>query len=338
MNPPHCTMISAISFLSFSVLLITSNAAIYSHDSPISQVYQFSNMTWVENIAVRSNGQLLLSMLTQPELWSINPLDPHPKPSLVYQFPNATGLFGVVEIEPDVFAVVATSFALTSDISVPNSVAIWKVNLRKRAPEVHKAANIPAGGSLNGLARLSRNAVLGSDTRAGVVHRIDLDTGNSAIVLQDETMNGPIALPTYGVDGIRIHGRYLYYDNVGKGLFCRISIDLDTGAATGPVEIISDAVQGADDFALSKTAHTAYVANFLQNSLARVSADGEVQVIAGGPDGALFHGPTSAQFGRTPLDRDIVYVVSSGATFNQSAISGFDFLEGGKVVAVKVRD
>ncbi|KAF2175375.1 hypothetical protein K469DRAFT_683979 [Zopfia rhizophila CBS 207.26] len=295
-------------------------------------------MTWIENIAVRSNGQLLLSVFTQPELRGINPLDPYPKPSLVYQFPNATGLLGTTEIEPDLFAVVTTNFSFTTGVSVPGSCTIWKVNLRNPTPEVRKAANIPAGGALNGIARLSRNVVLGSDTWAGVVHRIDLDTGNSAIVIHDETMKGPEALPTFGINGIRIHGRYLYYDNIGKGLFCRIPIDLRTGAATGPVEIISDDVQGADDFALSETAQTAYVANFLQNLLVRVTAQGKAKIIAGGPDGALFHGPTSAQFGRTPLDRNVVYVVSSGATFNPSASSGFDFVEGGKVVAVTVRD
>lgn len=328
-------MIRYLPFLFFSILLVTSNAVISNHDSPTRLVYQFLNMTWIENVAVRSNGQLLLSMLTQPELRSINPLDPSPKPSLVYRFPNSTGLFGITEIEPDIFAVVAGSLALTGDVFAPNSFALWKVNLRRHPPEVRKAANIPAGRALNGLARLSRNTVLGSDTWAGVVYHIDLDTGNSVIALQDETMKGPVALPRFGVNGIKTHGRYLYYVNIGKGLFCRIPIDLRTGTSTGPVEIISDAVQGADDFALSETAQTTYIANFLQNSLARVAADGKVEVIAGGPDGALFHGPTSAQLGRTSIDCKVVYVVSSGAIFSPSA-SSLNFVEGGKIVAVEV--
>jgi len=148
-------------------------------------------------------------------------------------------------------------------------------------------------------------------------------------------MKGPVALPRFGVNGIRTHGRYLYYVSIGKGLFCRIPIDMRTGTSTGPVEVISDAVQGADDFALSETAQTTYIANFLQNSLARVTANGEVEVIAGGPDGALFHGPTSAQMGRTSIDCKVVYVVSSGAIFSPSA-SSLNFVEGGKIVAVEV--
>ncbi|KAF2178009.1 hypothetical protein K469DRAFT_643356 [Zopfia rhizophila CBS 207.26] len=325
-------MISYLLFLLFSILLAASNAVISNHDSLTRLVYQFPNLTRIENVAVRSNGHLLLSMLTQPELRSINPLDPTPEPSLVYQFPNSTSVFGIAEIEPDIFAVVAGNLSFP-----PNNFAIWMVNHRKRVPEVRKAANIPAGGILNGLARLSHNTVLGSDILAGVIYRINLDTGDSSIAVQDETMKSPVALPGFGVNGIRIHGRYLYYVNIGKGLFCRIPINLRTGTANSPVEIISDLVQGADDFALSKTGQTAYIANLLQNSLVRVAADGEVKVIAGGPDGALFIGPTSAQLGRTPLDREVVYVVSSGAVFNPST-GGFDSVEGGKIVAVKVYD
>jgi hypothetical protein len=72
------------------------------------------------------------------------------------------------------------------------------------------------------------------------------------------------------------------------------------------------------------------------NSLVRVKTNEETEVIAGGPDGAVLVGPTSAQLGRTPLDWDVVYVVSSGAVFNPSTGS-YDSMEGGKVVAVRLR-
>ena len=329
-------MISCLLLLPLAILSAASSAAKSKQGGPTSLVYQFPNLTRVENIAVRSNGQLLVTLLTQPELRSINPSVPNPQTSLVYQFPNATSVFGITETEPDVFAVATANLSFTGAYA-PKDYAVWVVNLRKHAPEVRKAASIPGSGTLNGLARLSHNTVLGSDIVAGAIHRIDLNTGNSAVVIQDDALRAPVDLPGFGVNGIRTHGRYLYFVNIGKGLLGRIPIDSRTGAATGPVEIISDGVRGVDDFALSKTARTVYAASLFQNALVEVASNGETEIIAGGPDGALFVGPTSAQLGRTPQDRNVVYVVSSGAVFDPST-GGFNSVEGGKVVAVKLQN
>jgi hypothetical protein len=47
-------------------------------------VYQFpTKPTWVENIAVRPNGQLLVTLLTSPEVWLINPTNPQQRHSSI---------------------------------------------------------------------------------------------------------------------------------------------------------------------------------------------------------------------------------------------------------------
>jgi hypothetical protein len=67
----------------------------------------------------------------------------------------------------------------------------------------------------------------------------------------------------------------------------------------------------------------------------KVAAGGSTEVVAGGPDGKVFVGPTSAQFGRTLVDRETLYVVSSGAVFNPDT-GAYDDVEGGKIVAARV--
>lgn len=83
---------------------------LHSTDSPILRdVWQFPNDTWIENIAVRSNGQLLVTLLTVPELYQVDPAGAQ-EPKLVYRFPQALGLFGIAELETDVFGVISSNF------------------------------------------------------------------------------------------------------------------------------------------------------------------------------------------------------------------------------------
>src|ERR1700761_4932125 len=56
-------------------------------------IYEFENETWVENIAVRSNGKLLVTLITAPEVWEVDPIES--TASLVYKFPNASSALGI---------------------------------------------------------------------------------------------------------------------------------------------------------------------------------------------------------------------------------------------------
>lgn len=313
----------------FLLLSFLSIAASTPTPSSPQLVYQFPNFTRLENIAVRKNGNLLLTSLSGPSLYTLNPNAQNPQPSVIYQFPDTNSLYGITELSPNIFAVVAGP----SDPATNPTFSVWTLNLRNPGPPVaNKAATMPAGATLNGLARLSKNVVLSSDIVAGVVYRIDLSSGQSTIALQDATL-GPVP----GVNGIRLKGQYLHFVNYGKGIYARVPINLQTGTATGPVEIIYEgtALMGADDFALARKGDAAFIAVLDQNSLVKVTGAGTTEVVAGGADGALFVGPTSAQFGRKAGDRNVLYVVSSGARFNP-ATGMYEDVEGGKITAVRV--
>jgi hypothetical protein len=68
---------------------------------PLETVHAFSIGAFTENIAVRQNGQLLLTVATSGELWMLDVVQETPAPVLVHQFEQ--GIAGIVEMGKDQF-------------------------------------------------------------------------------------------------------------------------------------------------------------------------------------------------------------------------------------------
>ncbi|KAF2840700.1 hypothetical protein M501DRAFT_1001709 [Patellaria atrata CBS 101060] len=277
----------------------------------ISPIYEFPNGTWVENIAVRSNGNLLVSLISTPELWEIDPFGPD-RPKLLHEFPERHGLFGIIELSPDIFAVITGVFDLSDVSYTPGSSAVWKVVIKHgKKVSVEKITDVPEAGLLNGMTLVLKNppTVLMSDSDLGSIWRLNTETKEYAQVLSDETMTWPPDVPSpIGINGVRKLNDYVYYVNFVKGLFCRVKVRKD-GTAKGPYEVITDELSFPDDFALMQDG-TAYIAGNPSNSVFRVTPGGEVTTIAGGANSTLFASTTSAAFGRTRKDRGTLYAVT----------------------------
>ena len=140
----------------------------------ISTLYEFPKGAWVENIAVRSNGQLLITRTDVPELYLVDPL--HPSASLVHQFTSATGLLGIAEVAHDIFAVIAGKIDLATASAVPGSFVIWKVDMRSAKAAVSKIAEVPEALFLNGMTLFNAktSTVLIADSKKGVIWRLDV--------------------------------------------------------------------------------------------------------------------------------------------------------------------
>ena len=76
---------------------------------PIRNIYTFPNNTFIENIAVRANSKLVVTSMSVPTLFVIDPTVPSPSAQVVHTFPNASGLMGVTEISPNKFVVISSS-------------------------------------------------------------------------------------------------------------------------------------------------------------------------------------------------------------------------------------
>ncbi|KAH7025518.1 hypothetical protein B0J12DRAFT_685842 [Macrophomina phaseolina] len=310
------------------------NSALFPASPPSARVvYQFPNGTWVENIAARANGNLLVTLVNVPELWEIDPSSPPAHEStakLIHRFPDTPMLTGITEIAPDTFA-----------IGSPQT--LWRADLTTSPPSISPIVSSPSFRNLNGLATLDPSHVLAADSMLGVVWRIDVDTGAHEAVLQHDTMAPTTDLgPLVGVNGLGLllddgdgdgdgDGDYLYYNNCPRALLCRVRIDRATARAAGPYEVVAERAM-ADDFALGADG-AAYLAGLVENVVTRVGPDGAKAVVAGATASRELAGATAAAWGRAPRDEGVLYVTTGGIWGVPVTETVF---EGGKVMAVRV--
>lgn len=292
-----------------------------SSPSNLHEIYRFPNGTWVENIAIRPNGNLLVSLVNTPQLWEITPTPPgHSTAQLVHHFNDAETVNGITELSPDTYAVIASN-------------SVWKVDLNayKGVPKPIHIAKLPAG-TLNGMATFGddRKSVAISDSQLGLVWRLNTHTGNYTVIHKDETMapNNELGL-LLGINGLRITNGYLYYNNSPRRIFCRVRIDGRTGRALGPYEIIANNVL-ADDFAV-KPDGVAYLAGLVDNVVTQVFPNGSHKVIAGSLDSKELMTATSAALGKSVEGRDILYVTTGGESEHPVKNTN---TRGGKVMAL----
>jgi hypothetical protein len=308
------------------LLSILSSFCLATLDGPVSAnaglslnpIREFSRGSWIENIAVRSNGHLLLTFYDKPEVWQVDPLTRQAKPILVYRFPSANGCLGITEVSPDKFAVIVGK--MKSKIDPGASSNIWTLDLRggRLGASQITQQNAPPLNLLNGLTTLSPNAVLAADTVAGVIRCINLNNGASTIVVND----------TLGVNGVRLRGGILYYTNIIKGTFSQIPIDTRSGIATGQAQILAKNHFGADDFALDPKRNAAYGVNNLQNYVYHVDFAARISTTVA--KSSLLSGATSAQFGRAKGDEKTLYVTTNGGT-----VKNVLNLAKGKIIAIR---
>jgi hypothetical protein len=298
-------------------------------------VYQFPNTTWLENIAVRSNGHIIVNLLDRPEMYQVNPFTRPATASLIHRFESYAGLLGVAEITPDIFAVVVGNFSVATLTTTPGSFSVWKVNLRQNPPRIDKIADIVEAELLNGMARLNSHAVMIADSQRGLVYYLDTNTGSYHVAMEDATMKPlPNQVVAIGINGVKIVRGFLYFTNTFAQTLVRVKVDRVTGEAVGPYEVVARNLSPADDFALAEDG-TAFVAGVVLNIVTEVSPQGSAKVIAGNLNSTDVAGATSASLGRTPWDRNVVYVATNGGY--GSPVNG-TFVEGGKVMGIKIHD
>ncbi|CAM6114521.1 unnamed protein product [Calypogeia fissa] len=326
--------------IAIGILSLSPAVTGYSHShsvKAVTELWQFPNNTWVENLAVRSNGKLLVTLLTAPEVWQVDPLKDE-EPFLVARFPNAIGALGIAELENDVFVVATRNFSV-QEVRLLNtdSNAVWTVDVREmvgssKGVKVSKITDIPDALVLNGMVTLDAKTglVLVADSENGWIYRVNALTGEYKVVLDDITLKPTNVLPL-GVNGIRLRDGVVYYTSSAQGQFGRVKINSTDGTAMGPFFLIAG--NGfADDFDLDPSLNgMAYSCTNPFNDLKTIAMDGAVNTILGGVESTLIAGDTSARFGREKKQRTL-YITTNGGL--PRPVNGR--IEGGKVMAVEL--
>jgi hypothetical protein len=330
---------------------LISVAASFAESSPHSQrhdlpavrtIHEFPNETWIENIAVRENGNLLTTLITVPELWEIDPFTSEAQ--LVHHFETATSVFGIAEVECDLFVVALGNWSYEHQVQ-PGTWSIWTVDLRQgNGVKAKKVTDIPEAHYLEGMTALpsSPGTVLSAESTLGMIYRVNVFTGDYSVVIKNDALKpAKNAIVPLGVNGIRLpqkrwynrdEEQYLYFVNTfGAPFLGRFPVDSE-GSATGSVEDVVKYAPGhveGDDFALDSEGY-AWVTTNSANSLMKVDVrTGAIKKILGGQNQTVIAGADSAQFGRTRRDRNILYITTTGGI----VVPAPGGIVGGKVVA-----
>ena len=327
-----CSLLFSAPFLSTSLALPASDTIAAKTSQtlplPITIIHEFPPQTWVENLAVKSCGNILVTLLTSPDIYQIDPSQ-QTSPILVHSFPPYRGLLGIAELEHNIFYVAASNFSLDPAINTTNAWAIFKLDVTNGPTKAQatKIADFPKAGLLNGVTVLNRAAgtILIADSGAGVVYRLNVRTGRADKVIDDPTMKA-VGAPPIGVNGLKIRDGNLFFTNGNQGIFVRIPIK-STGEPSGPTVVLSRDIKGADDFILD-SAGNEFIAENGQNNLAFLrSTGGNTTILAGAPleDPTLLAGPSAVAFGRLHSDKKSLYItttagLASGA--NRSDLGG----------------
>src|SRR3569833_4236590 len=162
---------------------------------------------WLEIIAVRANGQLLLPHTNVPELRSFSPETK--TATRLLTFSGALGLTGITELSPDVFAVMAGNFSTRSMSVRAGSWAVWKVDLTAATPKATLVKRVPESGFFLGTTTLSNDTILIAKTNKNTHNKKNKNTNNNNNKHTDKSMdrNGQPA----GIHGLHYIDGYAYY-------------------------------------------------------------------------------------------------------------------------------
>lgn len=309
------------SFLTASSLVVSLHPEKRDDGLPVRLLYEYPVGTWVENIVVRPSGELLMTLINTPHIDQLNQFDPDPVPTTVSVVPNGTAVFGIAEIDNDVYAFAHGGFSLTAG-ATPGSWSVWTATFpqpHEPTAAIAKVADVSDARFINGLTNLPSTSkperVLAADIQTGKVYRVEIKTGEWDVPISND-LTAPAPDPvfgTVGTNGLHVRDSTLYFANTGQDILARLPIT-ESGDPAGPPSVIAHALPETeyDDFALR--GEYAYMVTGYGDSIERVSLDGKSRdrIIAGVLNTTTFAEPTSVAFGRTEKDRDVLYVVTAG--------------------------
>lgn len=309
----------------FPMIFITAFFSLVSWAVGVSTVYQFpKNGSFVDNIALRQNGNLLVSRLDVPQVWAVDPNARNA--SLVHDFSHdnatITSCFGMAEIDEDVFAVVAGALDIKSFSSTPGSFALWKLDFSNSSnATVSKLLALPEAQALSAVTKHG-NLLLIADSPEGAIWRVNLENNQYKKVISDKSMLPAKGGPPMGVNGIQVQDGYLYYASTTQKEFRRVQINKQAEVA-GDFELITNGT-ALDNFDLDSNG-TAYMATNMANSIVKISPNGTIDTIAGGAKSKELVGPTSSL-----LHGKSLYVGTNGGILAPEG----SFKEPGKIAVI----
>lgn len=305
----------------------------------MSKIIEVEVDAHLENLAIRANGEVLVTRVDKPYLYLVNPQNS--TYFLIKDFENKTSTLGIAEYQPDVFAISVGSASPATLMGIPGSWEIVSVNLTDGLDSKNQVnstllAAVPEAALLNGAAFRTPSTYYAADSQLGLIWGIDLNSGDVTVAVPNhELLNR--TTKQLGVNGLRWVDteQALYFTNSGLGIVGRVPL-LSNNTFDSPERLAKSltnvSVSSWDDIAVRDNGDI-FGTTGNGNTINYISADGKQQeIVVGAKNSLTVPGPTSAQFGRLEGDFDVLYV-----TFMGSASELIDGKKaGGGVLAVNV--
>ncbi|KAF4551765.1 Hypothetical protein D9617_12g036550 [Elsinoe fawcettii] len=323
-------------------LIFTGATLLTGTYGQLREIFQAGNGQALENIAVRRNGDVLFNGIGANATFVLSFKDGRETISQLPALPGVTGLFGITEVDEDVFVVSGGAGSAEDPIPAPGTSVTFAYDFNKDPVAISKVANVPEASLLNGAATIpprrrgQNGTVLFSDTISGQIFHVDPTTGRYESIFRAEanSSNPAPAFVRPGVNGYEYVAQLqtLFFANTGSILgvtsnpelgSVKLNIrynrtPLPTITAAEPADIFAPGLS-VDDIAVTPRG-TVFAAVNSQNTLARVERDGRITNLV--VNATNFQAPSATQFGRRREDRDTLYITALG-----------DFVSGGRLFA-----
>jgi sugar lactone lactonase YvrE len=186
---------------------------------------------------------------------------------------------------------------------------VWKV---KADGSTEFFAPLDPTGFPNAMAFDADGNLLVTDSTLGQIYKVT-PSGVVSIWVKDPLLD-PIS--GVGANGIEFNHGKAYVANTDRGTILLIPI-VDGMPRPPRVWVQTPALLGADGIAFDERSNL-YVAVDRQNTIVRVKADGEVDILARPKSGLDY--PASTSFGQTPGRQTVLYWTNLGANFGKPSI------------------
>ena len=296
-------------------------------EAKLSTVAYFPPKYFLENLAVRRDNSILVTVANHHELWFVPPASEEQTVTPILLFTFAEVACGITEVEPDVFYIATGNFYTTHEAYLHRlDLRNWRVGASVDPEMVLQLP--PAARGLNGSCLIAPGVLLIADSFAGLIWRIDLPSSGGTPMARVWTKHGSMGYypgqlkpEQPGVNGVRFAEKtnHLYYTATAKKLFMRIPVDPETHDPAGEPELVVAGRMG-DDFCIDEDAGVIYLATHRQNTIDRVSMNpaensGFTQSVAGDPFNEELIGPSSGAWSRNTGEYGkVAFFLTDGGT------------------------
>lgn len=282
---------------------------------PTTTIATFPIGSFLENLAFRRNGSVLVSSMSDGSLYQVRPQDgSHAK---VYSWDGYEAT-GIVEdpVDSDVF------YVSVGKGNERGSWTVWKIDFNagdESKPTVSPFVDVPEALWLNGSTTIrEKSIVFMADSLQGRVYQLDIPTREACVWLSHQLLEKMTTRPPWpGVNGLDVFQGELYATNSDRGLLLKASVDHESGQyVADSLEIIQENIIG-DDFAFDREGNL-YMATNPNQTILKFPNRGRGQRVrvAGAVDDEELTGATAVCFGRTERDRDSIFVTTTGGLVN----------------------